>query len=175
MRALIPLFVLSFFFSCTDTNDKLSVKKILLEQLRNSHTDKDWYVPLNFAVQGLTSEQANWKDSTDNHSICQLVSHLTFWNERILIAFQGNTPPDFNDNNDETFLSYCNTDWEATVSKLDSIQTAWEKAVENASEKQLEEWSSSVANISSHNAYHTGQIIYIRKKNNWWKNSMGVK
>ena len=175
MRVLIPLFVLCFFFSCTDNKDKPSVRALLLEQLRNSHTDKDWYVPLNFALQGLTAEQANWKDSTENHSICQLVSHLTFWNERILIAFQGNTPPDFNDNNDETFLNYCNTDWEATVSKLDSLQTAWEKAVENASEKQLKEWSSSVANISSHNAYHTGQIIYIRKKNNWWKNSMGVK
>jgi len=132
-------------------------------------------VPLNFAIQGLTSEQANWKDSTDNHSICQLVSHLTFWNERILIAFQGNTPPDFNDNNDETFLKYCNIDWKVSVSKLDSVQTEWENAVKNASEEQLQEWSSSITNISSHNAYHIGQIVYIRKKNNWWNNSSGVK
>lgn len=175
MRVLIPLFVLFFFFSCIDTKDKPTVKKLLLEQLRNSHTEKDWYVPLNNAVKGLTSEQANWMDSTENHSICQLVSHLTFWNERILIAFQGNKPPDYNDNNEETFRKYCRNDWESSLIKLDSIQTAWENAVENASDKQLEEWSTSIANISSHNAYHIGQIVYIRKKNKWWENSMGVK
>jgi len=55
------------------------------------------------------------------------------------------------------------------------VQIAWENAVENASDEQLNEWSFSVANISSHNAYHTGQIIYIRKKNNWWDSSKGVK
>lgn len=175
MRILTLIFVLLFFFSCSEQKDNPSVKTLLLEQLRNSHTEKDWYVPLNIALQGLTPDQANWMDSTQNHSICQLVSHLIFWNKRILIAFQGNTPSDFNDNNDETFLKFCQNDWEASVSKLDSIQTAWEHAVENASDEQLKEWSSSIANISSHNAYHTGQIIYIRKKNNWWDNSMGVK
>ena len=155
--------------------DNPEVKQLLLEQLRNSHSEKDWYVPLTFAVDSLTSEQAHWKDSTENHSICQLVSHLTFWNERVLIAFNGDTPPDFNDNNEETFTSFCNNDWEVSVQKLDSILTEWETAVDNASDAQLKKWSSSVANVSSHNAYHTGQIIYIRKKNNWWKDSMGVK
>ena len=39
----------------------------------------------------------------------------------------------------------------------------------------IKEWSSSVANISTHNAYHTGQIVYIRKRNGWWSASKGVK
>ncbi len=92
MKKLTPLFVLLFFFSCSEQNDKPTIKTLLLEQLRNSHTEKNWYVPLHIAIEELTSEQANWKDSTQNHSICELVSHLIFWNERILIAFHGDTP-----------------------------------------------------------------------------------
>ncbi|MFD2937375.1 DinB family protein [Spirosoma flavum] len=83
-----------------------SAKSILLEQLRNTHTNEDWYVPLKTATQGLTAEQANWKDSTDNHSIGELVSHLIFWNERILAAFQGNAVADFSGNNEETFAKF---------------------------------------------------------------------
>ena len=152
-----------------------SVRSILLEQLENSHTRPNWYVPLRNALAGLTAEQAHWTDSTEGHSICQLASHLLFWNERMLIAFQGHTPPDFDGNNEETFARYCDNDWSETVDKLDSIQTAWERAVATATEEQLKTWSAEVANVSSHNAYHTGQIVYIRKRNGWWTASQGVK
>ncbi len=172
----VSLLLIAFLFcGCSNQNSNQGTKNILIEQLNNSHTNKDWYVPLSYAVKDLTTEQAHWQDSTQNHSICQLVSHLTFWNERVLIAFNGKTPANFNDVNDETFLTYCSDDWEGMVSKLDSIQIAWEDAVENASEEQLIEWGSSIANIASHNAYHTGQIVYIRKNNNWWSNSLGVQ
>ena len=93
----------------------------------------------------------------------------------MLIAFRGSTPPYFNDNNDETFAQYCTGNWPRTVEKLDSIQSAWEHEVANASEEQLTKWASEVANLSSHNAYHTGQIVYIRKQNGWWTASQGVK
>lgn len=156
-------------------DDQPTVRSLLLEQLKNTHTDKDWFVPTHVAVQGLTAEQSNWKDSTDNHSIGELVSHLAFWNERVLIAFQGNTPPDFNDDNEITFRQFDAVQWEAAVRKLDSIQVKWEQVIETATDAQLREWSSSVANICSHNAYHTGQIVYIRKRNGWWNSGAGVK
>ena len=152
-----------------------TVRSILLEQLKNTHTIPDWYVPLNDALDGLTAEQAHWTDSTENHSICQIASHLLFWNGRILTAFQGNTPPDFGDNNEVTFTRYCRGDWPETVKKLDSIQTQWERSIADATEEQLNVWSSEVANVSSHNAYHTGQIVYIRKRNGWWGASQGIK
>ena len=160
---------------CSSKTDNPTVKSLLLEQLRNTHTNKDWYVPTNIAVEGLTTDQANWKDSTSNHSINELVSHLVFWNERILIAFHGDTPPDFDDNNELTFNKLNDKDWSYSINKLDSIQTAWEYAVEKATDKQLEKWSTSIANICTHNSYHTGQIVYIRKKNGWWDESKGVK
>ena len=152
-----------------------TIQSLLVEQLKKSHSAPDWYVPLNSALNGLTAEQAHWSDSTDNHSICQLVSHIIFWNERVLIAFQGDTPPDFDDNNEETFMRHCQGNWAASVQKIDSLQTAWEQAVKYAAKDQLNAWSSTVADISAHNAYHTGQIVYIRKRNGWWDTAKGVK
>jgi uncharacterized damage-inducible protein DinB len=175
MKVLSYLELLCILFGCNNLKDKPALKSILVEQLRYRHNKADWYVPISTAIEGLSSEQANWSDSPDNHSIGQLVAHLTFWNERILIAFQGNTPPAYNDNNKETFTKFDKKNWQQTVNRLDSIQTLWEKAVEGATEKQLQDWSSSIATICSLNAYHTGQIVYIRKKNGWWNESKGVK
>ena len=55
-----------------------TLKSILLEQLKTTHNVKDWFVPPTIAVAGLTAEQANWKDNSNNHSIAQLTTHLIF-------------------------------------------------------------------------------------------------
>jgi len=55
-----------------------ALKSVLLEQLRGTHNHEEWFVPLNIAIEGLTAEQATWKDDTENHSIVQLVNHLIF-------------------------------------------------------------------------------------------------
>ena len=147
------------------------VKMILLEQLRNTHTNEDWYMPLKDATAGLTAQQANWKDNTDNHSIGQLVSHLCYYNERVLSAFEDNKMPDFAGENERTFRELSDEHWEQAVKKLDSIQTQWYQLVEKATNEQIAEWGSTIANLCSHTAYHTGQIIYIRKRNGWWSSA----
>ena len=53
--------------------------------------------------------------------------------------------------------------------------SAWEKAVEGADEKKLEKWASTIAHIGAHNAYHIGQMIYIRKLQGSWNPEKGVK
>ncbi len=168
MRTLLTIGIGFFILNCTAQNEKPTIRTLLLEQLKYTHTEQDWFAPTYAALEGLTAEQSSWRDSTENHSIGQLVSHLIFWNERVLKAFQGNTLPDYNDDNDITFNQYNGEQWLLAIKKLDSIQTEWEQAVVKASEEQLNEWSSSIANVCSHNAYHTGQIVYIRKRNRWW-------
>lgn len=58
---------------------------------------------------------------------------------------------------------------------FDSILTALEKAIETADEATLKELYPTIANISTHNAYHTGQIIYQRKLQGSWDPEKGVK
>src|SRR6476619_4486387 len=71
-------------------NDSVpALKSILLEQLKTTHNVKDWFVPPAIAIAGLTPEQANWKDSSNNHSIAQLTTHLIFWNKQLLDKFRG--------------------------------------------------------------------------------------
>jgi uncharacterized damage-inducible protein DinB len=176
MRFKIGLFLLAVS-ALTFAQDKKpqTLKGVLLEQLRNSHNVKDWYVPANTAVVGLTAEQANWKDGSGNHSIGQLAYHLVFWDSQSLAKFKGETPAKFSGNNDEAFDTFDAQKWDATVQQLDQVLTAWEQAVEAADDAKLKEWASTIAHIGAHNAYHIGQIVYIRKQKGWWNPENGVK
>lgn len=132
-------------------------------------------MPVKIAIEGLTPEQASWKDATENHSIAQLVNHLIFWNQQNLAKFKGEKPAAFSGDNKETFSGADKTGWEASVKKIDEVMVAWEKAIEEADETKLAKWASTIAKISTHNAYHTGQIIYIRKMRQNWDAEKGVK
>lgn len=152
-----------------------SVKAVLLEQLKTTHNKKEWFVPVNIAVEGLTAEQAMWKDSSGNHSAGQLVNHLVFWNAQQLAKFKGEKGEQFSGNNEETFGKLDAASWAASVKKLDEILTQLEKAISEASDAKLQSWYATIANISTHNAYHTGQIIYLRKQQGSWDPEKGVK
>ena len=156
-------------------NPQPTLKGILLEQLKSTHNQKEWFVPINVAVEGLTPEQARWKDGAGNHSVGQLANHMLFWNAEELAKFKGEKPEPYSGKNDETFNSFDSKSWNATVQKLDTVMTEWEKAVEAANDKKLAQWSSAIAHIGTHNAYHTGQIIYLRKLQGCWDPEKGVK
>jgi len=152
-----------------------TLKGVLLEQLRTTHNVKDWFVPANIAVEGLTPEQASWKDNSGNHSVGQLAYHLVFWDAEELAKFKGEKPAKFDGNNDETFNNFDAKKWAATVQQLDDVMTQWEKAVEAADDAKIQEWASVIAHVGAHNAYHIGQIIYVRKEQGSWNPEKGVK
>jgi hypothetical protein len=152
-----------------------TLKSILLEQLKSTHNAKEWFVPANTAVAGLTPEQAMWKDSSGNHSVAQLTAHLIFWNLEELAKFNDEKKPGFNGNNDETFSVLDKAGWDGMVKKLDSVLTAWENAVEKTDDAKLQKWYTVIAHIGTHNAYHIGQMIFIRKLHGTWNPENGVK
>jgi len=55
------------------------------------------------------------------------------------------------------------------------VMSDWEKAVETADDKKLAENASLIAHVGAHNAYHLGQILYVRKLQGVWDPSKGVK
>ncbi len=152
-----------------------TLKSILLEQLRTTHNVEDWFVPINIALQGVTADQAKWTPGTGDHSVGQLANHLLFWDTEALARFKGETPPKFSGNNDETFNNFDAKQWDDTVKKLDQVLTEWERAVEAADDKKIEENASLIAHVGAHNAYHVGQILYVRKLQGSWDPSKGVK
>lgn len=152
-----------------------TLKGVLLEQLRTTHNEKDWFVPVNTALEGVTAEQAMWKDKSGNHSVGQIAYHLLFWNTRALGEFKGEKQDKFSGNNEETFDKFDAKTWRETVKKLNIVMSDWEKAVEGADEKKLKESASTIAHIGTHNAYHTGQIVYVRRLQGSWDAEKGVK
>ena len=157
-----------FCLGCTERVNHHELRIRLQEQLKYSHTEENWFVPMKVALQNLSPEQVSWKGGTQNHSIGELVSHLIFWNEMYLKTLNGEDVSDFEMKNDSTFMVHSARDWNDVMNKLDSIQIEFGQWIENVSQEDLEEEAVDILNMTSHNAYHSGQIIYIRKQNGWW-------
>lgn len=176
MKSMLAVLVLLLSIPTWAQNPKpATLRGILLEQLRTTHNEKDWFVPIDVAVEGLTAEQANWKDSSGNHSVGQLTYHLLFWNRRELAKFKNEPPEKFSGNNDETFNNFNAKQWSETVHQLDQVMSELEKVVETADETKLEAWASEIAYIGTHNSYHVGQIVYVRRLQGSWNPEKGVQ
>ena len=173
----IPVLLLALCLPCFSQNQQApaTLRSLLLHELRTTHTEADWFVPIDTAVDGLTAEQASWQPPAGGHSAGQLTYHLLFWNRRNLARFQGESLDKFSGDNDETFVKFDNKQWADTVKQLDRVMTDLEKLVESASDDQLAKWAPTIGNICTHNAYHTGQIVYVRKLQGSWNPEKGVK
>lgn len=169
------LLAVLLILSAAPADPPATLKGVLLEQLKTTHDQKDWFASAKEAVEGVSAEQANWRDGKGNHSIGQLTAHLVFWNRQQLAKFKGEKPADFSGDNNETFNRFDAAKWTATVKELDEVMTALEQVVETADEASLQKWASALAHIGAHNAYHIGQMVYIRRLQGSWDPEKGVK
>lgn len=172
--AILMLLVLAIPVFAQDQKPAPTLKSVLLQQLKDTHTNSNWFVCANVAVAGVTPEQANWTDGKGNHSVGQLAYHIWFWNERNLRNMKGEHPEKFTGNNDETFDKFDAKSWNETVQKLDAVLAELEKIVENADEAKLKAIAPTIANINAHNAYHVGEIVMVRKEQGSWDPKKGV-
>jgi uncharacterized damage-inducible protein DinB len=131
-------------------------------------------VPANTAVEGLTAEQANWTDGKGNQSVGQLVNHLILWDRRSLAKFKGRAGGKIQLKQRRN-LNFDPKKWNDSVKELDQVLTDWEKAVEAADDAKLKDSYSTIAHIGTHNAYHIGEIVMVRKEQGSWNLDKGVK
>ena len=137
-------------------------------------------------VANITAEQALWKPAGTEHSVWEMAYHLWYWNERWLKRYHGESPGARTAVIAETFQAPENPtedDWRTAVEKLFSVMDGWKDALENITDEKLKEpvserytdaWFYPLANMMVHNAYHTGQIVIIRKIAGNWDASKGV-
>jgi len=161
-----------------------TLRSVLLAQLHSTHDKEEWFVPINIAVAGLTPEQAKWIPKSEggaknpapaDHSVGMITNHLLFWNAESLAKLKGQKGAPIPGDNKETFNDFDASTWPSTAAKLDGVLTEMEHLVETASDEQLAKWADRIAHISAHNAYHVGQIIYVRKLQGTWDPDKGVK
>jgi uncharacterized damage-inducible protein DinB len=155
----------------------MNCKSFFLDQFNACYDAENWFPTLQKALGGLIQEQVIWNDGSSNHSILQLVHHLIFWNERYLYRFKEKPLPEMKKSDTDLTFEISVKEWDATLKKLNEVFSELQETIKNASEEKLssspfkdstDTWYSIIANINIHNAYHIGQIVYIRKLQESW-------
>jgi hypothetical protein len=153
-----------------------ALRSLLLSQLHSVHDRAEWFLPLNTAIAGLTPVQAKWVPKNTagklnpkaNHSVGTLAYHLFFWNSNALAQLR-NERPTGPDTNDETFNDFDDANWIKLIHDLNAVMLSLEQIVEHADDIELLNIAPMIERISTHTAYHTGQIFYVRKLQGTWK------
>lgn len=174
MRKLMMLVLLATSIVAVGQAAKtpVTLKSVLLQELRETHNQKNWFVSEKEAAGGLTGEQAAASDGKV-HSVGQLVQHLNYWNSRSLARFK-NEKKDVTSDNNETF-KFDPKQWDATQKEYDEIMTEMEKFVESADDATLAKIAPTVARVAQHNAYHIAEMVTVRKMQGTWNPENGVK
>ncbi|HYM19756.1 MAG TPA: DinB family protein [Candidatus Kapabacteria bacterium] len=155
----------------------MTTKSLLIAQFSATLDQENWFVPLEKAIAGLTAAEAAWRDGSANHSVWQITNHIYFWNERYYFRFKGTPLPSIEITNDETFENKSDADWQATINNLHTMMNRWRELLQSADESKFDEpftegkpdtWAEVISDINIHTAYHTGQILYVRKQQGKW-------
>lgn len=83
--------------------------------------------------------------------------------------------PEFSGNNEESFEKFEDDEWQKTLQSLEALMGEFESLIEAASDEQVQAWAGILTHTSTHNAYHTGQIVMLRKLEGSWDPETGVK
>lgn len=152
-------------------------KLVLSDQLLANANDPSWYVPFSVSVDNLLEEDAFWKPNEESNSIAEIVQHLLYWNETWQKRYEKshvNAVPAIGDNN-KSFIIPENQKFTDLKERLLDVLLQWQEIL---TEEKIDgnidgfpepvEWWAILGNVSTHNAYHIGQIIYIRKLQKTW-------
>lgn len=153
-------------------------KDVLSDQLLANANDPSWYIPFSQSVENLSEEQAFWKPDEGSFSIAEIVQHLIYWNQSWQTRYQeGNVnaiPPLLS--NKDSFIFPENQTFIDVKSQLVDVLLRWqglltvEKVESNVEGFPVNaQWWGIIANLTTHNAYHIGQIMYIRKLLKSWQ------
>ncbi|WP_404356473.1 DinB family protein [Cytobacillus firmus] len=147
---------------------------LLLRMLDTTYDNESWYAPFKSAIEGLTAKQARWRPTGDTtKSIWENVNHLIYYKERLAANLDGRELPQ-NLDGDETFYltkqSNDDKEWIGAVERAEMVQRKLREALSKTTTEALEQNSleEKLLDIMLHDAYHTGQIIQIRKMQGSW-------
>jgi DinB superfamily len=147
----------------------------LLINVMDSTFDKEsWYAPFKQAIEGITAEQASWRPTGEaTKTIWENVNHLIYYKERLLANLEGNEWTHNLDGNETFYLTKPSIDdkeWKIVVERAENVQHSLRQVLSKTTAEKLDQNSleAKLLDIFLHDAYHTGQIILIRKMQGSW-------
>ncbi|WP_433941815.1 DinB family protein [Paenibacillus lautus] len=145
---------------------------VLMNQLLANANDPSWHVPFQQSVDKLTEDEAFWTPANGSHSIAEIMQHLLYWNETWQTRYresQVDAVPSIGDNH-SSFMIPDNATFAELRDRLLEVLLQWQELLSAAKLEQEvngfpvpAKWWELVSNAATHNAYHIGQIVYIRK------------
>lgn len=151
---------------------------LLLREFDHTYLQEDWYPPLKDALAGLTAAQASWRPpGAAANTIWENVSHLLFFKEQLLCRLQ-NKEVVAAATNDDTFTPSGGPDdeeaWQADVKRMETIHHQLRELLAALREEDFDRpfpvspLGLRVFSIITHDAFHAGQIVQIRKMQGSW-------
>ncbi|MGC6586881.1 DinB family protein [Paenibacillus sp. Dod16] len=145
---------------------------VLMNQLLANANDPSWHIPFQQSVEHLTEDEAFWTPANDSHSIVEIIQHLLYWNETWQTRYRESrvdAVPSIGDNH-KSFIIPDNATFAELRDRLLKVLLRWQDLLSAAKLEQEvngfpepAKWWEIVSNAATHNAYHIGQIAYIRK------------
>lgn len=159
-------------------------KMELFAKLWDYNWDEEaWFLPLAQALEGVTPAQAVWQPPGGGNTIRQTLEHLNYYNERLLCRLTGTTFALSAANNDDTFGGAgdpADADgWQAELDRTKRIGEGLRKALAAMADADLatavgtHTVGDTLTAWVMHTAYHTGQIVLIRKQQGSWPANRG--
>jgi DinB superfamily len=146
----------------------------LLNVLDSTFNKESWYAPFKHAIDEITAEQASWRPAGEaTKTIWENVNHLIYYKERLAANLDGREWAHYLDG-DETFYltdqSNDDKEWKKVAERAENAQRNLRQVLSTISDEKLDQNSleGKLLDIMLHDAYHTGQIIQIRKMQGSW-------
>ncbi len=141
----------------------------LMKTLYDLTWDREgWEAPLADALKGLTAREAAWRPAGAGNTIWQTLNHMNHYDERTLAELTGGTPPPRAADNDATFGAPGDpadeSGWQVAVERRRRIGEGLAAAIASLPEAKAGELAAQIL----HAAYHTGQIVQVRKEQGSW-------
>ncbi|RAP74309.1 DinB family protein [Paenibacillus montanisoli] len=153
-------------------------KDILLHSWGVVMEEEGWHPPLVQALEGVTETQADWRpEGGASNTIRETVHHLTFYKERLLQRLKGLEPAPYNGNTNTFQNSDPSMDWEQAIAKLVAVHREINGYLTDFQDADLDKplpetpVGGQLLSLALHDAYHTGQIILLRKLQGSWPGS----
>jgi len=152
-----------------------------------------WFLPLESALEGISSTDASWQPPGGGNTIWQTVNHLNYYNALLVKQLNDAKPRKKASKHKATFGDIgeapnpkweavlaentfgdigdpADSDkWRATVAETRLIFESLRKSLAQMNDSQLdEEHVGTLARQILHNVYHIGQIVFIRKQQGSW-------
>lgn len=150
-------------------------KEILLKTWDVSNEVESWFVPIRKAIENVNADQAVWKPEgvSDFNSIQEITHHLFYYKARFLTRLAG---VDFETvaNNEVTFIAGLSWKWEEVREELFSVNSKIVNLIQSLKDADIDQLQPEEAigqqllDLATHDAYHAGQLVLIRKLQGAW-------